>query len=161
MFSLPSSRISALPFPVPSPLLWSAVRWAESLPSGPMACLAASARLSWRHEVLLCEEENTALQREDFSLYFLPSPLPTPNFMKCKAGLWGLTKEETDSCFLYGEQTRSCSKARIFSNENFFFSGNEGSHPGMIKSQDYITLTKTLKFIACTYTSMQNLMWPE
>lgn len=114
-----------------------------------MACLAVSARLSWRHEVLLCAEKNTALQGEDFFLYYLPPPLPTPNFMKCKPGPWGLTKAETDSCCLYSEQTHSCSKARLFSNEIFSPPGNESSSPGMMTSQKHRALRKPLEFIVC------------
>lgn len=86
------------------------------------------AKLSWRHEVLLCAEENTALQGDNFFVSFLPPPLAAPDFMKCKPGPWGLAREETDSCFLYGSWTHSCSEARLFSNEIFFFFLEMKSH---------------------------------
>lgn len=69
----------------------------------------------------MCRRKHCIAGRRLLSVLSPSLPLPTPNFMKCKPGPRGLTREETDSCFLYGEQTHSCSEARIFSNEIFFF----------------------------------------
>lgn len=88
--------------------------------------------------MLLCAEENIALQGEHFSPYSLPPPLLAPNFMKC-----GLTREEADICFLYSERTHSCSKATVFSDE-LSSSCNESSHPGVIRAQEHIALREPL-----------------
>lgn len=90
-----------------------------------------------------------------------PSPIAHPLFYEVQTRTLGLTGEGTDSCFLYGKWTHSCSKARTFSNEIFFFPGNESSHPEIIKSWERIALRKPLNFMAHTSVSMQDFMGPE
>lgn len=82
----------ALSWPLPSPapplpviLSWNAVDWKGPLPSLLLGSLFA--KLSWRHEVLLCAEENIALWGGCSSLNCLPLLPPTLNFMKCKLEL--------------------------------------------------------------------------
>lgn len=64
---------------------WNAVDWKGPLPSLLLGSLFA--KLSWRHEVLLCAEENIAPWGGCSSLNCLPLLPPTLNFMKCKLGL--------------------------------------------------------------------------
>ena len=90
-----------------------------------------------------------------------PSPIAHPLFYEVQTRTLGLTGEGTDSCFLYGEWTHSCSKARTFSNEMFFFPGNESSYPEIIKSWECIALRKPLNFMAHTSVSMQDFTGPE
>lgn len=83
-----------------------------------------------------------------------PSPTAHSLFYEVQTRTLGLTGEGADSCFLYGEWTHFCSKARTFSNEIFFFPGNESSHPEIIKSWEHIALKKPLNFMAHTSVSM-------
>ena len=87
------------------------------------------------------------------------SPIAHPQFYEVQTRTLGLTREATDSCFLYGERTHSCSKAKTFSHEILFFPpGNESLHPGMIKSQEHIALVKPLDFLAHTSVSREDFL---
>ena len=112
--------------------------------------------LSWRYEC--CYEQKKTLHRAEktsfcpFSLSHCP-----PLFYEVQTRTLGPTGEGADNCFLYGEWTHSCSKGRTFSNEIFFFPGNENSHPEIIKSWGRITLRKPLNFMAHTLSPCRTL----
>lgn len=100
--------------------------------------------------VTMSRRKHCIVQRRPLS----PSPTAHSLFYEVQTRTLGLTGEGADSCFLYGEWTHFCSKARTFSNEIFFFPGNESSHPEIVKSWEHIALKKPLNFMAHTSVSM-------
>jgi hypothetical protein len=113
------------------------------------------AKLSWRLEVLLCSEENIALQGEHFFLYCLPPLPPTPDFIKCKPRPWswqgkGLT---VASCMMVDTILAVRPESSVM--RWGFSPRNERPHPGNEKIPGSYSIKGTA---ACTPVSMQDFI---
>lgn len=126
----------------PAPIRCRAVGEAEPPPSGPVGAWPPLPDSHGDVSVVMCRRKHCIAGRTLPSV-LPPSPTAHPQLYEVQTRSLGLTREEADICFLYGEWSHSCSRAAILSDE-VSSSCSESSHPGMIRSQEHRALGEPL-----------------